>query len=182
MISNILYALLGVSAMSRVHKTATILQQLAAICSLSENSSWKTVLGWDCLHEWMQSTVHALPPEYLKQGEAEILVPTWLKALASAASDYLQSRTSGGRNDHGHHMQGKGGRALKRIIRDFADTHRCFSNVILGFSGLSREAPSLSLCTVSDSGHNFVPNYPVRVIAMEIQLLLILYNGLHEEL
>lgn len=70
------------------------------------------------------SQVQSLPSEYLKQGEAVTLVPLWLKALASAASDYLESKTSDtARSDHGH-MQGKGGRTLKRIIRDFADTHR----------------------------------------------------------
>ncbi|KAF6134047.1 hypothetical protein GIB67_038338 [Kingdonia uniflora] len=90
LVSNVVYALLGVPAMSRVQ---------------------------------------ALPAEYLKHGEAEILVPLWLKALASAASDYLESKTRDvGRNNHSHnhggHMQGKGGRTLKRIIREFADTHR----------------------------------------------------------
>lgn len=64
-----------------------------------------------------------LPAEYLKQGEAESLVPVWLNALVAAASDYLESRQSGGGNNHGH-MQGKGGRVLKRLIREFADNHR----------------------------------------------------------
>ncbi|WOL00603.1 transportin MOS14 [Canna indica] len=126
LISNIIYALLGVSAMSRVHKSATILQQLAALCSLSGRTSWKTVLCWDSLCGWMQSTVQSLPLEYLKQGEAETIVPLWLKALDNAASDYIQSKTSdSGRSDHAH-MLGKGGRTLKRIIRDFAETHRNF--------------------------------------------------------
>ncbi|XP_039124758.1 transportin MOS14 isoform X2 [Dioscorea cayenensis subsp. rotundata] len=124
LISNVVYALLGVSAMSRVHKSATILQQLAALCSIVDRTSWKTILCWDSLCRWLQSTVQSLPSEYLKQGEAVTLVPLWLKALASAASDYLESKTSDtARSDHGH-MQGKGGRTLKRIIRDFADTHR----------------------------------------------------------
>lgn len=72
--------------------------------------------------------VHTLPAEYLKPGEAETLVPTWLNVLESAAADYLASKTSGGRNSHGH-MQGKGGRALKHIARDFADTHRNIPNL-----------------------------------------------------
>lgn len=129
LISNVIYALLGVSAMSRVHKSATILQQLAAICSLSERTTWKAFLCWDSLRGWLQSTVRTLPSEYLKQGEAETIVPIWLKALASAASDYLESMTSDiGRIDRGH-MQGKGGRTLKRIIRDFADSHRNVPNL-----------------------------------------------------
>ncbi|KAL5724540.1 hypothetical protein ACHQM5_007785 [Ranunculus cassubicifolius] len=125
LVSNVVYALLGVPAMSRVHKSATILQQLAAICSLSEKSSWASVLSWETLGRWMHSTVQALPAEYLKQGEAETLVPQWLKALSSAASDYLESKTRHCNNGgHNGHMQGKGGRTLKRIIREFADTHR----------------------------------------------------------
>lgn len=128
LVSNVVYALLGVSAMSRVHKSATILQQLAAMCRLSEGTAWKAVLCWDSLHEWLHTTVHTLPAEYLKPGEAETLVPTWLNVLESAAADYLASKTSGGRNSHGH-MQGKGGRALKHIARDFADTHRNIPNL-----------------------------------------------------
>lgn len=128
LVSNVIYALLGVSAMSRVHKSATILQQLAAICSLTERTTWKAVLCWDSLCRWLQSTLQSLPPEYLKQGEAETIVPTWLQALTNAASDYLESMTCDtGRSDHGH-MQGKGGRTLKRIIRDFADSHRNVPN------------------------------------------------------
>ncbi|XP_077250127.1 ARM repeat superfamily protein isoform X2 [Tasmannia lanceolata] len=129
LISNVIYALLGVSAMSRVHKSATIMQQLAAMCSLTERTIWKAILCWDSLHGWLNSTVQALPAEYLKQGEAENLVPTWLNALASAASDYLESKTYDGGRNNGGHMQGKGGRTLKRIIRDFADTHRNVPNL-----------------------------------------------------
>ncbi|CAA2985061.1 transportin MOS14 isoform X1 [Olea europaea subsp. europaea] len=123
LVSNLVYALLGVSAMSRVHKSATILQQLAAMCSLSERTTRKAILCWELLHGWLYSAVKMLPAEYLKQGEAESLVPVWLNALVAAASDYLESRQSGGGNNHGH-MQGKGGRVLKRLIREFADNHR----------------------------------------------------------
>ncbi|KAH0973072.1 hypothetical protein GBA52_025228 [Prunus armeniaca] len=93
LVSNLIYALLGVSAMSR-------LQQ-----------------------------VQALPAEYLKQGEVETLVPVWSKALAGAASDYIESRScDGGHNSYGH-MQGKGGRVLKRLVREFADSHRNVPNL-----------------------------------------------------
>lgn len=72
--------------------------------------------------------VHGLPVEYLKQGEAESLVPSWLKALSAAASDYLESKTCNGiKTDYGH-MQGKGGRVLKRLVREFADSHRNLPN------------------------------------------------------
>ncbi|KAL0920160.1 hypothetical protein M5K25_009277 [Dendrobium thyrsiflorum] len=126
LVSNVVYTLLGVSAMSRVHKSATILQQLAAVCCLSERTSLMALLSWNSLCGWLQSTAQTLPAEYLRQGEAETLVPLWLNALASAASDYLASKTSNADLiDHGH-MLGKGGRALKRLIRDFADTHRNF--------------------------------------------------------
>ncbi|XP_024319110.1 transportin MOS14 isoform X2 [Brachypodium distachyon] len=85
LMSNVLYALLGVSALSRVK---------------------------------------SLPSEYLRHGEAEMIIQLWLKVLQDAASDYLHSRTvSNGRNHPGY-MQGKGGRTLKRIIRDFAESHR----------------------------------------------------------
>lgn len=64
-----------------------------------------------------------LPAEYLKAGEVECLVPNWMKGLVGAASDYLESR--GEMSNHGHgHMQGKGGRLLKRLLREFADNHR----------------------------------------------------------
>ncbi|KAL8557412.1 hypothetical protein ACS0TY_004731 [Phlomoides rotata] len=56
-ISNLVYALLGVSAMSRVHKSTTILQQLAVMCSLSERTKWKAVLCWEILHRWLCSAV-----------------------------------------------------------------------------------------------------------------------------
>ncbi|KAM5582172.1 transportin MOS14 [Rosa sericea] len=129
LVSNLVYALLGVSAMSRVHKCATILQQLAAICSLSESTTGKAILCWESLHRWLQSAVQALPAEYLKQGELETLVPVWSKALAGAASDYIQSRScDGGHNNYGH-MQGKGGRVLKRLVREFADSHRNIPNL-----------------------------------------------------
>ncbi|KAL4652678.1 hypothetical protein ACB092_01G249100 [Castanea dentata] len=90
LVSNVVYALLGVSAMSRVH---------------------------------------TLPVEYLNQGEAESVVPVWLKALAGAASDCLESKScDGGKNNYGH-MQGKGGRVLKRLLREFADSHRNAPNL-----------------------------------------------------
>ena len=73
--------------------------------------------------------MQALPADYLKQGEAEMLVPVWLNALAAAASDYLESKSSnGGKSDYGH-MQGKGERVLKRVIREFADGHRNIPNL-----------------------------------------------------
>ncbi|GAB2236248.1 hypothetical protein Droror1_Dr00027987 [Drosera rotundifolia] len=126
LVSNLVYALLGTSAMSRVHKCAAILQQLAAICYLSERSPWTAALCWQSLHGWLHSAVHGLPVEYLKQREAETLVPSWLRALAAAASDYLESKAcNSGKLDFGH-MQGKGGRALKLLIREFADSHRAY--------------------------------------------------------
>ncbi|CAM8990583.1 unnamed protein product [Rhodiola kirilowii] len=129
LVSNVVYALLGVSAISRVHKCATILQQLAAICCLSERTNCKTILSWESFCGWLQSAVETLPAEYLKQGEAEALVPVWLKALTSAASDYLESRNfECGKSSNGH-MHGKGGRVLKRLIREFADSHRNISNL-----------------------------------------------------
>lgn len=124
LMSNVLYALLGVSALSRVHKSATILQQLAALCSFCERTKWKAILCWDSLCGWLQSTVISLPSEYLRQGEAEIIIPLWLKVLLDAASDYLHSRIGDNVRNHHGYMQGKGGRTLKRIIRDFAESHR----------------------------------------------------------
>lgn len=73
--------------------------------------------------------VQALPAEYLNHGEAETLVPHWSKALADAASDYLQSKNSDGLKNHFGHMQGKGGRVLKRLVREFADAHRNIPNL-----------------------------------------------------
>ncbi|KAK3013716.1 hypothetical protein RJ639_008424 [Escallonia herrerae] len=129
LVSNVVYALLGVSAMSRVHKSATILQQLAAICMLSERTTWQAGLCWETLHGWLQSAVQTLPAEYLKPGEAESLVPVWLNALADAASDYLESRNCLGAKNNRGHMQGKGGRVLKHVVREFADSHRSIPNL-----------------------------------------------------
>ncbi|XP_061372363.1 transportin MOS14 isoform X2 [Gastrolobium bilobum] len=129
LVSNVVYALLGVSAMSRVHKCATILQQLAAICTLSERTTWKAILCWQTLYGWLQSAVQAVPAEYLNHGEAETLVPLWSKALADAASDYLESKNSDGLKSNFGHMQGKGGRVLKRLVREFADAHRNIPNL-----------------------------------------------------
>ncbi|WCJ40304.1 ARM repeat superfamily protein [Euphorbia peplus] len=130
LVSSVVYALLGVSAMSRVHKSATILQQLAAVCSISEGTDWKHILCWKSLCSWLHAAVQALPLEYLKQGEKETLVPAWLEALVGAASDYLDSKScNGGTNGYGH-MQGKGGRVLKRLIREFADSHRNIPSLI----------------------------------------------------
>ncbi|CBI21232.3 hypothetical protein VitviT2T_022090 [Vitis vinifera] len=129
LVSNVVYALLGVSAMSRVHKSATILQQLAAVCSLSEGTTCKAILCWESLHEWLRLAVQALPAEYLKQGEAEVLVPVWLKALGGAALDYLESKRCDGGKDNRGHMQGKGGQILKRLVREFADSHRNVPNL-----------------------------------------------------
>ncbi|KAJ8752437.1 hypothetical protein K2173_004073 [Erythroxylum novogranatense] len=129
LVSNMVYALLGVSAMSRVHKCATILQQLAAVCSLSERSTLKAILSWESLHGWLQAAVQTLPVEYLKQGEAEAIVPVWLGALVGAASDYLESKRCNGNENNFGHMQGKGGRVLKRLVREFADSHRTIANL-----------------------------------------------------
>ncbi|KAL6842920.1 hypothetical protein ACP4OV_027233 [Aristida adscensionis] len=124
LVSNVLYALLGVSALSRVHKSATILQQLAALCSICDRTAWKGFLSWDSICGWLQSTVKSLPAEYLKHGEAEVIIPLWLKVLEDAGSDYLHSRTGDNVRNHHGYMQGKGGRTLKRIVRDFAESHR----------------------------------------------------------
>jgi len=108
----------------QVHKSATILQQLAALCSFCERTTWKALLNWSSLCGWLQSTVKSLSSEYLKQGEAEIIIPLWLKVLEDAGSDYLHSRTGDNIRNRQEYMQGKGGRTLKRIIRDFAESHR----------------------------------------------------------
>lgn len=129
LLSNVVYALLGVSAMSRVHKCATILQQLAALCSLSERTTWKGILCWESLHGWLRLAVQGLPVEYLKQGEADTMLPVWLEALGGAASDYLESKCCNGGNNNYGHMQGKGGRVLKRLVREFADGHQNMPNL-----------------------------------------------------
>ncbi|GKV49672.1 hypothetical protein SLEP1_g56410 [Rubroshorea leprosula] len=46
-----------------------------------------------------------------------------------AASDHLETKSFNGvKTDFGH-MQGKGGRVLKRLIREFADGHRNIPNL-----------------------------------------------------
>eukprot|EP00249_Psilotum_nudum_P018325 c26750_g1_i1 orf=560-3634(-) len=124
-VSGVVYALLGVSAMARLHKVAKILQQLAALCHISEQGSWKATLGWSTLQGWLVNMVQNFPMECLKPGEAELLVSTWSNALEIAASDYLKTSTcDDGRAGQGGFMHGNGGRSLKRILREFADLHR----------------------------------------------------------
>jgi ABC-type antimicrobial peptide transport system permease subunit len=43
--------------LQQVHKSATMLQQLAALCSLCERTMWKAILCWDSICRWLQSTV-----------------------------------------------------------------------------------------------------------------------------
>ena len=69
--------------------------------------------------------MQALPAEYLKFGEAEILISSWLKALELASSDYCNNKLCNlNKNTSGGYMQGDGGRSLKRLVREFADVHR----------------------------------------------------------
>ncbi|KAG8089956.1 hypothetical protein GUJ93_ZPchr0011g28512, partial [Zizania palustris] len=119
LMSSVLCALVHVWALSRVHKSATVLQQLAALCSLCERTTWKAILSWDSLCGWLQSAVKSMPSDYLRQGEAETIIPLWLNVLQDAALEYLHRRT-----DDNVYMQGKGGRTLKLMIRDFAESHR----------------------------------------------------------
>ncbi|CAM6046725.1 unnamed protein product [Sphagnum compactum] len=125
-ISGMLYALLGVSAMTRVHKATMILQQLAALCYLSVGTENKLPLQWSSLQGWLVAAVQALPPEYLKPGEVDILIATWLKAMEAAASDIykMQAVQNGGRPGGGGYLRGDGGRSLKRVLREFAEAHR----------------------------------------------------------
>lgn len=73
--------------------------------------------------------MQSLPVEYLKLGEAESLVPIWEKALGVAASDYLESRHFDGTKDNHGLLEGNGGRILKRLVREFADSHRNTPNL-----------------------------------------------------
>lgn len=76
------------------------------------------------LNVFPEIQVQALPSEYLKPGEFETLIPTWLKAMEAAAADVLKSKSNGGLAGGGDYLQGEGGRLLKRLVRKFADAHR----------------------------------------------------------
>lgn len=65
-----------------------------------------------------------MPSEYLKPGEVETLIPTWLKAMEAAAADVYKSRAAVGNGGRAGYLQGDGGRMLKRVLREFADAHR----------------------------------------------------------
>ncbi|XP_024393613.1 uncharacterized protein [Physcomitrium patens] len=126
-VSGMMYALLGVSAITRVNKATIILQQLSALCYFSANVDSHFPLNFSTLQGWLVSAVQGLPPEYLKPGEVETLIPIWLKAMEAAAGDVYRSKASmnsGGRASGGGYLQGAGGRMLKRLLREFADTHR----------------------------------------------------------
>ncbi|XP_065635648.1 transportin MOS14 [Quercus suber] len=134
LVSNVVYALLGVSAMSRVNTTLNCITLPALLLSLFSCSKDNVdILCFSLsVSDYLTALViqvHTLPVEYLNQGEAESVVPVWLKALAGAASDCLESKScDGGKNNYGH-MQGKGGRVLKRLLREFADSHRNAPNL-----------------------------------------------------
>ncbi|KAL0331801.1 UNVERIFIED_CONTAM: hypothetical protein Scaly_2081600 [Sesamum calycinum] len=101
LVSNLVYALLGVCSVKAAPVNSYLSEEYMVV---------RIMLLIDCNSAPLQT----LPAEYLKPGEAESLVPIWLKALVAAASDYLQSRQCGEISSHGH-MQGKGGRLLKRF-------------------------------------------------------------------
>ncbi|KAL6508123.1 hypothetical protein OROHE_021665 [Orobanche hederae] len=93
LVSNLVYALLGVSAMSRVQKATTILQQLAAMCSLSEGTQWKAALCWEILHRWLYSAVSVplllpspSPSPSSPLAIINLLKPPEIFAVADAAS------------------------------------------------------------------------------------------------
>lgn len=65
-----------------------------------------------------------LPEEYLKQNEINYLVTIWKETLVVAASDYLASRENDSIRNGNMRPQGRGGRALKKIIRNFADVSK----------------------------------------------------------
>ena len=67
------------------------------------------------------------PERVSKSRRAENIVREWSEALGGAGVDYLENKGCNlGSNNSlgGGHMQGKHGRALKRLVRDFADSHR----------------------------------------------------------
>lgn len=58
-----LYNVLGrfcVCNLLQVHKSTTILQQFAAICSLSERTKWNSILSWKYFLGWLHSAVSIL--------------------------------------------------------------------------------------------------------------------------
>lgn len=104
-------------------------------CHYDLMSLWVSCLCDHCLPivlsliDNLSFQVQALPAEYLSHGEVEAIVPLWSKALADAATDYLESKNSDGLKSDFGHMQGKGGRVLKRLVREFADSHRNIPNL-----------------------------------------------------
>ncbi|CAI5477815.1 unnamed protein product [Closterium sp. Yama58-4] len=123
-------ALLGPSAVSRVHKCVSLLQQLFHVCCCAarasgsshtpasagaEASAAAVQAALPPMHQWLVAAFSALPPGFLRAGEAEAVLPAWLTQLASSPPplDGSSSEVEWGNT-----------RMLRRLLRSFADSHR----------------------------------------------------------
>ncbi|CAF1925076.1 unnamed protein product, partial [Brassica oleracea] len=171
LLSNLVYALLGVAAMSRVvHKCSTILQQLAAICTLCERTSWKGMLCWKSLQGWLNSAVWA---EYLKQGEAENIVREWSEALGGAGIDYLENK---GCNFGSNNSLGGG-----QYARETRSSTEKIGERFCGFSPKGSNSKHHIHCCLNDRGqcmHLLFLMYSRRII-LHLRLNLDEKNNIH---
>ncbi|KAG8385034.1 hypothetical protein BUALT_Bualt04G0180900 [Buddleja alternifolia] len=102
LISNLVYALLGVSAMSRVFQLQTLPSEYLK-----------------------QGEVECLVPKWVKGlvGSASDYIESRQRQGGEISNE--------GEQMHMHmHMQGKGGRLVKRLLREFADNHRNMSTTL----------------------------------------------------
>ncbi|CAI7729693.1 unnamed protein product, partial [Closterium sp. NIES-53] len=130
-------ALLGPSAVSRVHKCVGLLQQLFHVCCCaareggSSHTQGSTPGSAEAeaaaaaaaavqaalppMHQWLVAALSSLPPGFLRAGEAEAVLPAWLTQLASSPPPLTGSSSE---------AEWGNTRMLRRLLRSFADSHR----------------------------------------------------------
>ncbi|CAI5481071.1 unnamed protein product [Closterium sp. Yama58-4] len=129
-------ALLGPSAVSRVHKCVSLLQQLFHVCCCAARAGGSpqpqgsmpgsaeaeaaaaaaaVQAALAPMHQWLVAALSALPPGFLRAGEAEAVLPAWLTQLASSRPPLAGSSSE---------VEWGNTRMLRRLLRSFADSHR----------------------------------------------------------
>eukprot|EP00850_Spirogloea_muscicola_P020106 SM000207S06181 [mRNA] locus=s207:242531:249689:+ [translate_table: standard] len=86
----LLHSLLGISALSRVHKISAVLQQLAALAAKASTMPDQCAIT---LHTWLSNSLYLLPDGLLPPHLSEVVLRDWTRALSAAGAEFgLASR------------------------------------------------------------------------------------------